>query len=148
MSATHVDFYVMEEEGEQAKSMLACALIEEAYFNGRRIFVYCPNAQQAEHLDELLWIFKPDSFIPHNLQGEGPEPPPPVQLGFHTEPRGFHDLLMNLTDEVPPFYTKFKQVIELVGLNEAEKTISRAHYKHYRANQCTLKTHQPTKDTP
>ncbi|MBI2786554.1 MAG: DNA polymerase III subunit chi, partial [Legionella longbeachae] len=103
--------------------------------------VLCNHKEDAEYLDELLWTFKEDSFIPHNLQGEGPEPPPPIQIGYEKEPRGFNDILLNLSNSIPPFYSRFKRVMELVINIEAEKEQSRLHYREYRARGCELFTH-------
>ena len=136
-----VDFYLLDKSEPEALWLLACRLIEKAYARGHRVFVQCQNQQDAERLDELLWTYKDDSFIPHNLQGEGPEPPPPVQIGFDKEPRGFNDILINLTDPVPHFFTRFSRVIELVSADEEAKAICREHYRHYRANGCELQTH-------
>jgi len=122
--------------------MVACRLLEKAYMKGHRVYVHCTNQQDAELLDELLWTFRDDSFIPHNLQGEGPEPPPPVQIGYDKEPRGFNDILLNLATDIPTFYTKFKRVMELVANVESEKEQSRAHYKEYRSKRCELHIHE------
>lgn len=147
MSLPRVDFYLIEDEQPNALGLFACRLIENIWRKGHRIFIFCDDKDRAEWLDELLWTFKEESFIPHNLQGEGPEPPPAVQIGFGSEPRGFNDILLNLSQEIPPFYLRFKQVIELVGSNEEAKTISRTHYKNYRAANCQLLTHQYKEET-
>lgn len=139
-----VDFYLMATDKLEAKWLLACRLLEKAYARGHQVFVYCNSKQEAEKLDELLWTFKEDSFIPHNLQGEGPEPPPQVQIGYSHEPRGFNDILFNLADEVPSFYLRFKRIIELVTDDNDAKEQSRAHYRQYRAEGCQLQTHQLT----
>jgi DNA polymerase-3 subunit chi len=141
MSPIRVDFYLLASDQPDAKWLVACRLLEKAYIKGHRVFVYCDNNHDAEHLDELLWTFRDDSFIPHNLQGEGPEPPPPVQIGFDKEPRGFNDILLNLSNTIPSFYVKFKRIMELVTNNENEKELSRLHYKEYRAKGCMLHTH-------
>lgn len=139
-----VDFYLLSNNEVNAVQNLACRLVEKAYLRGHRIFVLCKNQQEAEAIDELLWTFKDDSFIPHNLQGEGPEPPPPVQIGFNQEPRGFNDILINLTDDIPSFHMRFKRVLELVSADENAKTISRNHYREYRSKGCQLHLHQLT----
>ena len=92
-------------------------------------------------LDELLWTYKDDSFIPHNLQGEGPEPPPAVQIGYNAEPRGFNDILINMASTIPPFHTRFRRIMEIVLDNDAAKEISRQHYRDYRAKGFDLHTH-------
>lgn len=141
-----VDFYLLDKTEPDALWLLTCRLIEKAYAHGHRVFVQCKDQHDAERLDELLWTYKEDSFVPHNLQGEGPEPPPPVQIGFDKEPRGFNDILINMTDPVPPFFTRFKRVIEIVAANEEAKTIGRHHYRHYRGSGCELQTHNISKE--
>lgn len=120
---------------------MACRLLEKAYQRNHRVFVYCENQNDAMLLDELLWTYKDDSFIPHNLQGEGPEPPPAVQIGYQGEPRGFNDILINMASTIPVFHTRFRRIIEIVLDNDVAKEISRQHYRAYRAKQCDLHTH-------
>ena len=141
MSPIRVDFYLLADAQPNASWLIACRLIEKAYLKGHRVYVLCADQKDAELLDELLWTFKDDSFIPHNLQGEGPEPPPPVQIGYDQEPRGFSDILINMAPHIPPFYTRFKRVIEIVSNEEEKKEQSRTRYKEYRAKGCTLHTH-------
>ncbi|STX41284.1 DNA polymerase III subunit chi [Legionella donaldsonii] len=141
MSSVRVDFYLLNSNELSSRWLLACRLLEKAYLRGHQVFVYCDTKQDAEQLDELLWTFKDNSFIPHNLQGEGPEPPPPIQLGYQGEPRGFNDILLNLAAPIPSFYARFRRVMEIVVNDEAAKELSRAHYREYRAKQCELHTH-------
>lgn len=142
MQPIRVDFYLLSNNEPDARGLLACRLLEKAYLKGHKVFVLCNNKQQAEYLDELLWTFKEDSFIPHNLQGEGPEPPPVIQIGFDKEPRGFNDILLNLSHQAPSFYPKFKRVMELVSNSEPEKEQSRILYRNYKAQGCNLHIHQ------
>lgn len=137
-----IDFYILKDNANNAFWLLVCRLLEKAYLKGRRIFVFCNNQSDAHYLDELLWTFKEDSFIPHNLQGEGPEPPPPVQIGFSEEPRGYNDILINLSETIPPFHVRFQRIIELVSPNETAKILSRNHYKFYKQQQYELFTHE------
>lgn len=141
MSPVRVDFYLLANDQPDARWLVACRLLEKAYYKGHKVFVFCNNQHDAELIDELLWTFRDDSFIPHNLQGEGPEPPPSIHIGYDKEPRGFNDILLNLANHIPPFFTKFNRVMELVSNVESQKEQSRAHYKEYRARGCELHTH-------
>ena len=141
MSPVRVDFYLLASEQPDALWLLACRLVEKAYLRGHKVYVHCEHQHDAELLDDLLWTFRDDSFIPHNLLGEGPEPPPPVQIGYGKEPRGFNDILFNLAQNIPSFYGKFKRIIELVSNSESLKEQSRVHYKEYRTKGCILHTH-------
>ena len=141
MSQIRVDFYLLSNTEPQAVNLVACRLLEKAYQRGHRVFVFCDSKDNAERLDELLWTYKEDSFIPHNLQGEGPEPPPPVQIGYGTEPRGFNDILLNMSPTIPDYFTRFQRVMEIVAADDTAKEISRNHYREYRSKQCQLHTH-------
>lgn len=136
-----VDFYLLSQNLPQAGWLVACRLIEKAYSRNHRVFVYCENKDDAMLIDELLWTYKDDSFIPHNLQGEGPEPPPAVQIGYGVEPRGFNDILINMATTIPPFHTRFRRIMEIVLDNDTAKEISRQHYREYRAKGFDLHTH-------
>jgi len=136
-----VDFYLLSNNQPQAGWLIACRLLEKACQRNHRVFVYCENQDDAMLLDELLWTYKDDSFIPHNLQGEGPEPPPAVQIGYDGEPRGFNDILINMATTIPPFHTRFRRIMEIVLDNDVGKEISRQHYREYRAKRFDLHTH-------
>ena len=141
MPKLQVDFYLSNDPNPEAPWLIACRLLEKAYLRDHRVFVMCDTLQNAEHLDELLWTFKALSFIPHHLQGEGPEPPPPIQIGTE-KPQGFRDILLNMSAEIPPFFNAFRRVIEIIGADEPAKIIGRTHYRDYRAHGCELHTHQ------
>lgn len=136
-----VDFYLLSKNQPHEGWLIACRLLEKAWQRGHRVFVYCETAEDAALIDELLWTYKDDSFIPHNLQGEGPEPPPAVQIGYGAEPRGFNDILLNMATTIPTFHARFRRIMEIVINNDAAKEISRQHYREYRAKGFELHTH-------
>jgi len=141
VTVIRIDFYLLNNVEPHAFWQIACRLLEKAYQRGHRTFVFCNNQQDAENLDEWLWTFKDDSFIPHHLQGEGPEPAPAVQIGYGSEPHGFNDILLNLSATIPPFYTRFRRIMEIVLPNETAKETSRNHFREYRSYGCKLHTH-------
>jgi DNA polymerase III subunit chi len=135
MSPIRVDFYLPSGD----VWLLACRLLEKAYLRKHRIFVYCQSEKDAEKLDDLLWTFKAESFIPHAIQGELSSP---IQIGFGLkEPKASYDILLNLALEIPVFYPGFERILEIVSSDEASKVVSRAHYKVYRAAGCVVNTH-------
>lgn len=148
MSPIRVDFYLLESNSAKERHLLCCRLIEKAYARGHRVFIYCSSKEEAELIDELLWTFKDDSFIPHNLQGEGPEPPPAVQIGYAQEPRGFNDILINMQAEVASFHKRFCRIIEIVGAEEEDKALSRQRFRYYRQMQYVLHTHNVVLENP
>ncbi|CAM5220165.1 DNA polymerase III subunit chi [Alishewanella longhuensis] len=117
----------------------ACQLCADLYRAKQRVFVYTSNQQQAELIDELLWQFDPDSFVPHNLTGEGPARGTPIEIGWQA-PRQSRQVLINLTDKMPDFARRFASVIEFVPAEPALKTQARERYKQYRQAGITPET--------
>ncbi len=136
-----IDFYLLTASSKQELYLFACKLINMAYQKGHQIFIYCQNEEEALEIDELLWSFDETSFIPHNLQGEGPRSKPPIQIGFGQDCHGFHDILINLTDHVPDFFQQFGRICEIVMDEEGHKQHKRNNFRFYKENNYQIQTH-------
>jgi DNA polymerase-3 subunit chi len=42
------------------------------------------------------------------------------------------DILLNLSEAVPTFFSRFEKTIEIVGVTEAERAPGRVRYKFYQ----------------
>lgn len=135
-----IDFYLLQEPSEKDRLDFACRLIEKVYKQKHRIFIFVANTLAANELDERLWTYREDSFLPHHIQGEGPNPPPPIQIGF-TAPENERDILLNLSNTVPEFFTRFSRVLEIVQNDPVAKETSRKLYREYRAKGFEITTH-------
>lgn len=137
-----IDFYILEEDSARARYNFICKLLEKAYKNRNRVYVNAQDQAQAHTLDEMLWTYRDDSFVPHNLYGDGPELQPPIQIGFDIVPEKQNDVLINLHSDIPNYYRQFARVIEIVSADPAVQTVSREHYKFYRSAGFTINTHK------
>lgn len=127
-----VDFYVLPEAGERTRQLLACRLAEKAYTLDHRVYVHVADAVGVERLDELLWTFKQNSFVPHARHPAEPGETAPVRIGADAEPDWPADVLINLTDRVPAGYARFARIAELVDQQPAVLEASRARFRFYR----------------
>ena len=119
----------------------ACQLTYDYYKNNQLIYIHCQNKQQAFAVDEMLWQFEPDSFVPHNLKGEGPAFGAPVEIGFdQSGPNKNRQVLINLADQCPSFAVNFGHIIDFVASDDAMKAIARERYKQYRTMGIKLAT--------
>ncbi|MDF2868151.1 MAG: holC [Gammaproteobacteria bacterium] len=137
-----VDFYLLADEAVASKMTTACRLIEKAYQAGLKVYIHTDNIEQASRLDVMLWTFRDISFVPHALYESEMASCSPVTIGYAKEPAEQHDLLVNLTDQIPNFYQQFQRVIEIIPNHEAAKQLARAHYKSYKDAGCELHSHQ------
>jgi DNA polymerase-3 subunit chi len=140
MMTTQVDFYLIGESHNDGRYRIACRLLEKAYHQHHKAFVLCETQALAQTMDELLWTYADTSFVPHNLLGEGPTPPPPIQMGTQVPPH-HHDILFLLSETIPPEFRQFKRVIEIIHQDERAKQIGREHYRYFREQGCPLTSH-------
>jgi DNA polymerase-3 subunit chi len=65
MGVPRIDFYVLPDHQEKGRSLLACRLADKAYSLGHTVYLFASSEARAAALDDLLWTFRQDSFIPH-----------------------------------------------------------------------------------
>ncbi len=136
-----IDFYLLSTAEEQPRDIFLCKLVEKIYKQHLHVYIHCKDRQETHRLDELLWTFSDTSFIPHNLVGEGPYTPPPIQLGFDAVP-SHSDVLINLSTTIPMFYTQFRRILEIVPQEQEKQAVAREHYQFYKTQNCAIKTHK------
>ena len=135
-----IDFYILEAASGQKSLHFACQLLEQAYADKQRVYVNASSREEAERLDALLWTYRDDSFIPHNLYHPVEDHPPPIQIGHDTAPDNHNGVLINLSREVPAFYSRFNHLIEIVLSDPVVQQLARTRYKQYRDQGHEIKT--------
>ena len=136
-----ITFYVLADTDPAQRLHTACRLVEKAFRNKHQVFVRAASRAEAEQLDELLWTFRAESFIPHHLVGEGPTPPPPVRIGWDGIPAEARDLLINLHAEAAPEPGRFRRILEIVGGGDDLRAPARAHWKQYKQQGFAVQSH-------
>lgn len=136
-----ITFYVLADTDPGKRLVTACRIIEKAFQQKHAVFVHAPSRAEAEQLDELLWNFRPDSFIPHHLVGDGPTPPPPVRIGWDGIPPEARDLVVNLSAAAIPDPRRFRRVVEIVGGDEACREAARQHWRQYKQQGYPVTSH-------
>lgn len=137
---TRVDFYVLASSEPERRAYTACRLVEKAWRNNLSVFVHTTSSEQAKDLDDLLWVYRQDSFVPHSLDSAANDDES-VLIGDGAEPSRDTDVVINLTDQVPSFFAKFDRVIEIVGSAAEQRQAARERYRAYREQDCELQSH-------
>lgn len=124
------DFYVLPAAEIAARQRFICRLAEKIVPAGHQLYIHCDNAQVASELDQLLWSFKAESFIPHALADSNDSAP--VVLGWelnHIDPtRVFVNLTLTLPESVPGT----ERVVEIVVQTDDVLTATRQRFKQYK----------------
>ena len=141
-AALRVDFYVLPDSSAAARLSFACKLTEKAYKHDTKTHAHVPGEAQARQLDELLWTFRQGSFIPHEISATAPQEKLPVTISHECESGLSGDLLINLTDEIPPFFDQFKRIAEIIDASDAGRKLGRERFSFYRDNGYEPQTHK------
>jgi DNA polymerase-3 subunit chi len=143
MTATQVDFYILPFPHEDSYTYV-CRLIEKIYAKGHGIFVWVSSPDESKKLDERLWTYCSDSFLPHTIYNATLPVLAPILIADDTEivsPPKTVNVLINFRSEVPHFYQHFQRIIEPVAHEPAIQTYCRKKYRCYQDYGCQLHTH-------
>ena len=140
---TQVDFYVLPTDALAARLDFACKLSEKAWRLGHRVYVHCADAEQRATLDQRLWAFKGEAFVPHDLAEAYPDGRLVLGLGDLVD--GHDDLLVNLGTEVPGFADRFARIAEIVVEAPAAREAARDRFRYYREQGYALHNHRLTR---
>ena len=136
---TRVGFYVVQGAEQGQRLQVAVRLADKAFAQGHRIFINAVDEAQARSLDEMLWSYRPASFLPHGLHGQ--EHSDTIAIGWGQEPNDHNDLLINLHLDIPEFFSRFQRVAEVVTQDPTSLAALRKSWKFYKERGYQLEKH-------
>lgn len=138
---TRIDFYILEGSDPGARQHFVCRLAEKAWQQGHKIYIHTDDANSSNQLDNLLWNFRDESFLPHSLDNAPDADSVSVHIGHGDEPMHHDDVLINLGTDVPLFFSRFKRVAEVIAGDEPVRQAGRERYRFYRERGYPLESH-------
>lgn len=133
---TRIEFFVNVAD-KPAKVTELCA---KAVAKGRQLTVFSPDNAMNELLRQQLWLQSATSFLPSAEPSEATS----QHVSIILDADGSHliqdDILINLRVEYPSFFSRFRYLAELVGVDEEDKAAARIRYKFYKDRGYDIKT--------
>ena len=136
---TRIDFYVLTDDASFEREIFACRLAEKAFRLGHTLYIYTDDGGTARRMDELLWTWRDQSFLPHSLSQPGVEAP--ILIGHDEPPDSNTGLLINLASQAPEFFPRCTRVAEIVGADAEQRKQSRERFRFYRDQGYAPETH-------
>ena len=135
------DFYLIARPRFRSDPLrLVCELARKANDAGLFALVLARDAAQAEQLDDLLWAFDDDAYVPHQIAGSDEEDElTPVLIATPDTDTPMRPLLINLRDA--PAEGGFERVLEVVPADESARGPLRERWKHYKAHGFEVNKH-------
>lgn len=111
--------------------LLVCELARKAHDAGHWTLILARDAEQAEALDELLWAFDEDAYIPHQIAGlDEDDAQTPVLIATPESDAPARPLVINLRDGVAP--GSYERVLEVVPADESARGPLRERWREYQ----------------
>ncbi|WP_045762188.1 DNA polymerase III subunit chi [Xanthomonas albilineans] len=132
------DFYLIAKPRFlTAPLRLVCELARKANDANLWTLVLARDLAQAEELDELLWAFDDDAYIPHQIAGaDADEEEAQVLIAPPEVDAASRPLVINLRDA--PYLGTCERVLEVVPADPSAREPLRERWKQYKAQGYTV----------
>jgi DNA polymerase-3 subunit chi len=135
------DFYLVQSPRFRAEPLrLVCELARKAHDRGHWTLILARDQAQAEALDDLLWAFDDDAYIPHQIAGQDQDDElTPVLIVPPDADVALRAVVINLRGEAVA--GTVERVLEVVPADADARGPLRQRWKHYQGRGATLHTH-------
>ena len=114
-------------------------LVEKALGTGRQVVIQTGSQARTEALDDLLWSYDPNSFLPHGSARDGHADQQPVWLTETEENPNGAQILFLVDQATSPLANSMERcLIVFDGRDDEAVSRARAAWKDYKAQGCTL----------
>ena len=126
-------FYPLESPD---KDRAVCKVCQQYFEEGHRVFILTNDDVQSRNLDTMLWTYRQESFIPHEIIDESTySVDVPVVLSTHESNRFDSQILIiakDVSEQDIHFYRSFNTIIDFADKwDEILLTKSRQRYKFF-----------------
>ncbi|HIP94475.1 MAG TPA: DNA polymerase III subunit chi [Leucothrix sp.] len=157
---TNINFYVSNQDGLEHRLNIAYKLIGHALKRQLFIHIHTDSEDMSKHIDNWLWTLDKPSFIPHrvisqtidaaddeaesNLKTNKEEIAikEKITISHNHEPLGKCDYLINLSVQLPSFFSRFTKLAEVLDNSDEILAAGRKRYVFYRDRGYTLAYHK------
>ena len=130
---TEVRFYHME---QSTLDQVLPAIVSKAFQLGKPISIKGPNQKETKRLDDLLWTFNPQSFLPHGMDHANQQP---ILLSCDDDNQNDAKILILTHGCTHNNVGQFDLVCEMLdGRVDTQINEARKRWKEYKAADHTL----------
>lgn len=125
---TQIDCY--HDQPDRLQQAIRLALL--AWEKRKPITFYIPDLKRAETFDKALWVDDPQSFVPHCNATSEVADRTLILITDNLDHVQQDELLVNLSDTVPPGFARFQRLFEIVSQSDADKAAARERMAFYK----------------
>ena len=135
------DFYLIAKPRFRDQPLLlVCELARRGHDSGKPMLILARDQPQAEAIDDLLWSFDPDAYIPHQIAREDdPGEDVPVLIASPEIATALRPLTLNLRDQAVD--GPVERILEVVPADPTAREPLRQRWRAYQARNFQLNKH-------
>jgi len=120
-----------------SKNRYVCDITEKLFDNNISVSIFANDPKSIAQLNDLLWTWKQDSFIPHSVASADNPNSDPVMLTSSTEMLSQSQAALILYDPLPLMeLEKFKLIFDFAEIYHSDKKLeSRKRFKEMRDSE-------------
>lgn len=108
-------------------------LLEKIVAGGNKALVVTGSEEEAEQLNQLLWTYNPDSFLPHGTMKDGRLEDQPILISTETTPVNKASMALVTNGQIPDNLERFERILDIFDGNNAEAvTAARNRWMVYK----------------
>ena len=135
-------FHILKRSGPEARHHHAARLAEKAWQEGDRVGLLCNNEDDAEQLDNTLWTFRPDAFMPHEIITTNDQTPSTRVAALTCDPAPQDwDTLIVLSTRLPTAAEQFKRLALIASNDDESLQQARNQYRQLKDLGVTPQVH-------
>jgi DNA polymerase-3 subunit chi len=126
---TRIDFH----SNVPDKIAYSCRLVRKARAANFRVVLLTTDHAELAALDQALWAFSEQDFLPHVTADDALAAKTPVILTDSDKAElPHHQILINLSSSTPEHFARFERMFEIISADETDKTAGRERYRFYQ----------------
>lgn len=128
--ATDVLFYVLATQDAASRQAFIAKLVNKIWQQRRHCDICCQHQAELSALDEAIWQFKSEAFIPHAIALSYPAP---IQLWSESVVTPCQDVLLNGHPDFPQNFQNYQRAIEVLDQSPELIQRGRERWKKYQS---------------
>lgn len=125
---TEVSFYQVLNATPASVDATLPILLEKALHTGKTVVVKCPNVERMQRIDEALWAYKEESFLPHGTPDDGFKENQPIYLTTEDENPNNAEILVMVSGATSDDFSSYERVLDMFEASDIQKQSARERW--------------------
>ncbi|MEQ1636677.1 MAG: DNA polymerase III subunit chi [Methylococcales bacterium] len=138
-----VSFYILPSPSLAERDLFTCKLAEKAYRQKLYSLILTVSDAHSQIMDDLLWTFRANSFLPHQIIVENQSAiPNQILISTNQTYPHYASTLINLSQQFPGELLRYQRILEILHQDDSILQAGRDRYRQYQQAGATMTTHK------